>query len=73
MERTMLLVEKFDRGWIVSFKGLPLVTAGTKPEAIEVANDHALDRYFATGHPVGVFVRMECGDEVLVGQHGLVR
>jgi len=70
MERTMLLVEQYDRGWAVSFKGLPLVTKITKAEAIEVANEHAFDRYSCTGHPIGVFVRMECGDEVLVGQHG---
>jgi hypothetical protein len=70
MERTMLSVEQYDRGWAVSFKGLPLVTRITKAEAIEVANEHAYDRYSVTGQPVGVFVRMECGDEVLVGQHG---
>jgi len=65
----MLLVEQYERGWAVSFKGLPLVPKITKAEAIEVANEHAFDRYIVHRTPIGVFVRMECGDEVLMGQH----
>lgn len=66
----MLLVEHLPDGWAISFSGLPLGRKDTQREAIEAASAHAQDRYAVTGQPIGVFVRMACGDEVLVGQHG---
>lgn len=66
----MLLIQPASDGWVFSYKGLPLGHTDTKREAIEAANAHAHDRYSVTGQPMGIFVRMECGDMVLVGRHG---
>jgi len=70
MEQTMLLVKQGELGWSVSFKGWTLLSKASKVEAIDAANAHAHDRYAVTGQPIGVFLRMACGDEILVGQHG---
>jgi hypothetical protein len=70
MQKRMLLVQPTERGWAVSFRGLPLSTEETETAAVEVAQAHARDRYGVTGEPIGVVLRRSCGDEVLVSQHG---
>lgn len=70
MQKRMLLVQPTERGWAVSFRGLPLGTMATEADAVEAALDHARDRHCVTGEPIGVVLRRECGDEVLVTQHG---
>lgn len=69
MQKRMLLVQPTDQGWAVSFRGLPLGTRPTEAEAVEAAKGHAVDRFGLTGEPIGVVLRRQCGDEVLVSQH----
>lgn len=70
MQKRMLLVQPTDRGWAVSFRGLPLLTATSEADAVEAAKDHARDRFGVTGEPIGVVLQLACGSEVLVAQHG---
>jgi hypothetical protein len=70
MQKRMLLVQPTDRGWAVSYRGLPLLTTETESAAVEAASAHALDRFGATGEPIGVILRLTCGSEVLISQHG---
>lgn len=70
MQKRMLLVQPTDRGWSVTFRGLPLTTAATESAAVDAATEHARDRFGVTGEPIGVVLRLACGSEVLVAQHG---
>jgi hypothetical protein len=69
MQQRMLLVQPTDRGWSVTFRGLPLVTTETQTQAVDAANSHARDRFGATGEPIGVVLKLACGSEVLVAHH----
>ncbi len=70
MQKRMLLVQPTERGWLVTFRGLPLLTADTETQAVEAAAAHARDRFGVNGEPIGVVLRLACGSEVLVAEHG---
>ncbi|HVI58391.1 MAG TPA: hypothetical protein VM619_05895 [Luteimonas sp.] len=70
MQKRMVIVQSTERGWTVSFRGLPLLTVAKESEAVEAAKSHAEDRFGITGEPIGVVVRRACGDELLVSEHG---
>lgn len=69
MQKRMLLVQPTERGWSITFRGLPLVTTASESEAVEAATEHAKDGFGATMEPIGVVLRLACGSEVLVSQH----
>ena len=71
MQSRMILVQPSEQGWSVTFRGLPLSTLPTKSQAVESATGHAGDRFAITGEPIGVVLRLACGSEVLIVQHGL--
>src|SRR3546814_2125044 len=71
MQSRMILVQPAEQGWSVTFRGLPLSNLPTKSQAVESATGHAGDRFAITGEPIGVVLRLACGSEVLIVQHGL--
>lgn len=71
MQSRMILVQPAEQGWSVTFRGLPLSNLPTRSQAVESATGHAGDRFAITGEPIGVVLRLACGSEVLIVQHGL--
>ena len=71
MQNRMILVEPAEQGWSITYRGLPLGHLTTESQAVESAKGHAGDRFAITGEPIGVVLRMACGSEVLIVQHGL--
>ena len=70
MCRSLVNVEPKTSGWQVSIKGTAIMTHAGGLEVIAAASDVARMRHEATGEPTGVWVRMPCGDAVLMASHG---